>query len=74
MAHLTGTTNKQLILLCGPVLEEHVGTKSAQAHIKEKAHGLWDRFAEQNELSVALLVCALHLCRHMFVLNKLTSK
>lgn len=73
VAHLFGTTNQQLILLCEPVLEEHVGTKSAQAHIKEKAHGLCDRFAEQNELLVALLVYALHLCRHMFVLKTFSS-
>lgn len=73
MAHLTATTNKQPILLCEPVLEEHVGTKSAQTHVKGKAHGLWDRFAEQNELSVALVVCALHRCRDMFVALKTFS-
>lgn len=57
-AHFTRTTNKPPILLCEPVLKGHVGTKSALTHTKKKkkARGLWNRFAEQKELLVALLV------------------
>lgn len=72
-AHFTRTTNKPPILLCGPVLKGHVGTKSALTHTKKKKHVVFGTGLQNKKSCWLHFWLVLHLCRYIFVVLKTFS-